>query len=220
MPTRFASAWKLRGIVATICLFGAGIAPDASCQQGPSFPSHALQSSSEMEKNAGRSGVCDLIRQRLKYIERVSESKWNTQSSIEDPEREATILKDVETKAKVAGLPPSWIQHFFRLQIEASKVIEYQLFAKWQESSQPRFPNALDLKTEIRPHLDELTDALLFTLKRDWTSIHSSQVTEAEHEGCPATNEHPDAWRIAQMPLIDRSVETVRPAPSAVEMHR
>jgi len=47
--------------------------------------------------------------------------KWNTESAIEDPEREQKILQDVGAKAKQANLPPQWVQHVFRLQIEAAK---------------------------------------------------------------------------------------------------
>jgi Chorismate mutase type II len=52
---------------------------------------------------------------------RRSKVKWNTGSAIEDPEREQKILQDVGAKAKQANLPPQWVQHFFRLQIEAAK---------------------------------------------------------------------------------------------------
>jgi hypothetical protein len=53
--------------------------------------------------------------------------KWNTGSAIEDPEREQKILQDVGAKAKQANLPPQWVQHFFRLQIEAAKLVQYQI---------------------------------------------------------------------------------------------
>jgi len=79
--------------------------------------------------------LSDLIERRLALMEEVSKAKWNTGSAIEDPEREQKLLQDVEAKARQADLPPQWVQHFFRLQIEAAKLVQYQLFSQWRKSN-------------------------------------------------------------------------------------
>jgi chorismate mutase len=138
------------------------------------------------------------------YIERVSESKWNSGSPIEDPEREIAILNAVGKKAENAGLPAAWTEHFFRLQIEASKVVEYQDFAQWRDKGQGAFPHASNLNTELRPHLDGITDALISALSREWPVIKSSS-----HHGlrCSDSMDLPNAWALAMTPLLDRSAE-------------
>ena len=151
--------------------------------------------------------LCDLIAGRLKYIEQVSRSKWNSRSPIEDPAREQVILEDVNLKAAKLGLPPIWAQHFFRLQIEASKQIEYQLFAEWQQKRQGRFPDALDLKSQIRPRLDEMTESLLLALRANWNLL-SSRDGAQKVKACRVSSAYPQTLKVALSPLIDRSAET------------
>ncbi|AXC11896.1 Periplasmic chorismate mutase I precursor [Acidisarcina polymorpha] len=147
-------------------------------------------------------------------MEQVSKSKWNTKSSIEDPEREQKILADVAVKARELGLSPQWVQHFFRLQMEASKQVQYQLFAEWHETSQAQFPEVLDLKTAIRPRLDSLDDKILAAMKANWSTL-SLRGANQQLQGCEVPTKFPKAMAFALTPLTDRSSETTGIAPAS-----
>lgn len=158
--------------------------------------------------------LCDLIAGRLKYIEQVSRSKWNSRSPIEDLAREQVILDEVNLKAAKLGLSPMWAQHFFRLQIEASKQIEYQLFAEWQQKQQGQFPDTLDLKSQIRPQLDEMTDSLLSALRANWNLLSSRDAAQRV-KACRVNSVYPQTLKVALSPLLDRSAETADSIDSA-----
>jgi chorismate mutase-like protein len=141
-------------------------------------------------------------------MEEVSKAKWNTGSAIEDPEREQKILQDVEAKAKEAGLPPQWVQHFFRLQIEAAKLVQYQLISQWRQSNHGSFSEVMDLKSQIRPQLDQITVALLVALKANWPTIEARPIDSAEAVALSKTKRFPRAVVVALTPLFDGSAQS------------
>jgi chorismate mutase len=115
-----------------------------------------------------------LMRQRLDLITEVARSKWNTGSSVEDLAREQSLADDVAALAPRYGLSPQLAAKFFRAQIEAAKLVESALIARWTLSHTAAFAEAADQRTVIRPKIDRLTAQLLAalaavapTLKRD-----------------------------------------------------
>ncbi|HEY1394154.1 MAG TPA: gamma subclass chorismate mutase AroQ [Methylibium sp.] len=108
-----------------------------------------------------------LIDQRLLLAQDVARAKWNTQGAIEDLPRETQIIRGLGQQAKALGLPAPWVESFFRAQIEASKTVQRELFARWERERQGRFDDAADLATVIRPKLDVLTAKLMRALADD-----------------------------------------------------
>jgi chorismate mutase len=148
-----------------------------------------------------------LIEQRLSLMTDVARAKWNGGSAIEDPTREQQLLADVAVKAQTAGISAAWAQHFFRIQIEAAKEVQYCLFAQWTAERQGPFPQVQDLKTGIRPKLDLLTAELLQELARQWPQL-SKRGSPEENESLYQQSGNWTASRVAWLPLIDGSLQS------------
>jgi cyclohexadienyl dehydratase len=150
----------------------------------------------------------DLVDQRLSLMTEVAKAKWNSGSAIEDPTREQQLLADVAAKSPALGISANWAQHFFRLQIEAAKQVQYCLFAQWTAERQQPFPQVEDLKTEIRPKLDLLTTELLQELAKQWPEL--TQHSSPEHKDSrPADSTARD---LAWLPLTDGSLRSLQHA--------
>jgi chorismate mutase len=106
-----------------------------------------------------------LVSQRLALAEPVAHWKWLNHKPITDTPRENTLLADVQKRATVAGVDPTFARAFFRDQIDASTQVQQALFASWQSSQPPAGP-APDLATVTRPQLDRLTAQLINALAR------------------------------------------------------
>jgi chorismate mutase len=158
---------------------------------------------------SGGNSLTGLIEQRLSLMTDVARAKWNNGSAIEDPVREQQLLTDVGSKAQPLGLPAEWAQHFFRLQIEAAKEVQYCLFAQWTAARQKPFPEVQDLRTTIRPELDRLTVELLQELARQWPQLSTRGLPEQNAlRSAQSTNEI--ATHLAFLPLSDGSVQSYR----------
>jgi chorismate mutase-like protein len=105
-----------------------------------------------------------LIDARLLLGEDVARYKWNTHGAIEDPPREARVIESVLPQAVALGLPAGRATAFFRAQIEASKILQHELFARWQREGQGHFDGVPDLAGATRARFDQLTPRLLHAL--------------------------------------------------------
>lgn len=112
--------------------------------------------------HAGVDRLLGLIRDRLDVMHDVARRKWADKSPIEDPAREAALLKDVEERGAELGLAPAETRAFFAAQIEAAKLVQQADFKLW-ETKGPE-GEAPDLKTVLRPKIDALNRAMLATL--------------------------------------------------------
>ncbi len=101
------------------------------------------------------------IDQRLLLAEPVARAKWNVHAQIEDRQREELVIQAAVKQGAALGLSAEWIETVFRAQIEASKIVQRELFAKWDAEHAGKFDDAPDLAKTIRPELDRLTAALL-----------------------------------------------------------
>ena len=108
--------------------------------------------------------LAGLIDERLALMPDVARYKWNQGLAIEDLPRERQLLEAVRAQAQGRGLSPDRAEAFFAAQIEASKVMQRELFAQWRAAAAGHFDNVPDLATQIRPHLDALTPRLLDAL--------------------------------------------------------
>lgn len=114
--------------------------------------------------------VIALVAQRLALATPVAQYKWLNQKPITDAPREKKVLADVVSKATSQGVDPDFARLFFGDQIEASKMVQRQLFEQWHASGASATPAphapAPDLATEVRPKLDTLDATLIQALSR------------------------------------------------------
>lgn len=107
---------------------------------------------------------------RLVVMRDVARWKWVNKAPIEDPEREASSLRDVAEKGRDFGLDPEATRAFFEAQIEAAKLMQREYFRRWREGAPLPEGDIPDLKTEIRGRIDalnrDLTEALPDALAR------------------------------------------------------
>ena len=105
-----------------------------------------------------------LVDARLALMPDVARYKWNRKQAIEDPPREQALLDSIQAQAPRYGLDPARAVAFFAAQIEASKILQRELFFGWQANGQGEFAATKDLATDIRPALDALNPRLLAAL--------------------------------------------------------
>ncbi|SHN33129.1 chorismate mutase, putative [Duganella sacchari] len=101
------------------------------------------------------------IDERLLLAEAVARAKWNVQAPIEDLPREAQVIAAAVQQGRTLGLPDAWVAAVFKAQIEASKTVQRELYAKWKAQQAGHFDDAPDLANTIRPQLDRITTQLL-----------------------------------------------------------
>ena len=112
------------------------------------------------------------VDQRLQLAQDVARAKWNVQGPIEDLQREELVIQAAVRQGLALGLSEAWIRSVFRAQIEASKTVQRELYAKWNAQHAGRFDDAPDLARTIRPELDRLTTQLLLSMAGNQAVLH------------------------------------------------
>ncbi|WP_246184097.1 gamma subclass chorismate mutase AroQ [Pandoraea anhela] len=102
---------------------------------------------------------------RLSISEAVARNKYASGKPVQDTPREQALLDNVGERAPQFGLTPAQARTFFRLQIEAGKLVQTALLARWaRDGAAPGEP--VDLSTRLRPALDKLGTSLMHDLGR------------------------------------------------------
>ncbi|MDX3541357.1 chorismate mutase [Streptomyces europaeiscabiei] len=109
--------------------------------------------------------LTDLFADRLLVADKVAAAKYGTATPIDDPVREKAILDDVAGRAVGLGLDPDAVTAVFRDQIEANKLVQRGLYARWDAHPQERPTERPDLVKDVRPVLDRITTQLLTALQ-------------------------------------------------------
>ncbi|MFI6805450.1 chorismate mutase [Streptomyces luteogriseus] len=163
---------RTRRLRSALTLLGA-MATAATVALGPAGPATA---DTDRPAPAGRSttahglaSVTDLSARRLLLADKVTAAKYGTDTPIDDPAREAQILTDVRARAAGLGLDPDGVAAVFRDQIEANKLVQRGLHARWDANPGERPTERPDLAKEVRPALDRITTGLLAALREtEW----------------------------------------------------
>jgi chorismate mutase len=113
----------------------------------------------------GLTALTDLFAERLLLADKVAAAKYGTDKPIDDPVRERQILDDVAARATALGLDPDAVKAVFRDQIEANKLVQRGLYARWDARPEERPTERPDLVKEVRPQLDRITTQLLDALR-------------------------------------------------------
>ncbi|MFG3256782.1 chorismate mutase [Streptomyces sp. NPDC048172] len=109
-----------------------------------------------------------LSARRVELADQVAAAKWFTGKPVDDPARERKLLADVARRSPALGLDPARTTAVFRDQIEANKLVQRALHARWRAHPAERPRRAPDLGAEVRPALDRITTGLLDELRRTW----------------------------------------------------
>jgi len=120
--------------------------------------------------------LTDLAARRVAIADQVAAAKYGTPSPIDDPVREQQIYDSVAARAPELGLDPADAVRFFRAQIEANKVVQRGLYARW-DAHPAQAPSTKPDLGEIRPVIDRLNTGLLTEL--------SSSLSARKARSCP-----------------------------------
>lgn len=104
---------------------------------------------------------------RLELSRQVALAKWDTRQPVADPPgdpRELQVIEAAVHEAGTRGLPAALAGAFFADQIEASKLVQFTLIARWRREGGPPRGARADLRRELRPALDRLRPRLIAAL--------------------------------------------------------
>jgi cyclohexadienyl dehydratase len=108
--------------------------------------------------------VLALADERLALMPAVAAWKWRHDAPVSDPARERAVIDNAAGAAGRLGLGAGPVQRVFELQISAARALEEDLVGRWRargfDFAQP-IPN---LQSELRPHLDRITQQMLSAL--------------------------------------------------------
>jgi chorismate mutase len=120
-----------------------------------------------------------LMRSRLAVMHDVARRKWADNSPIEDPDREAALLRDVADRGRALGLDPSTTRAFFGAQLEAAKLVQRADFRRWVADQRGSDAEAPDLAGVLRPRIDALNHDLLAALSRAMPRLRADDDAKA-----------------------------------------
>jgi cyclohexadienyl dehydratase len=108
--------------------------------------------------------VFRLIGERLRLMRDVAAWKHLHREPIVDAAREQQVLEQTVQQAAALGLEPQSARELLALQIRLAVRVQLSLTKTWESGASPPPLQAPDLKTELRPRLDEIGGQLLRAL--------------------------------------------------------
>ncbi|MDQ1029143.1 chorismate mutase [Streptomyces umbrinus] len=156
-PHRLRSVFVTAAVLATAAVSGT----TSATAHAP-----AAYTSATAVRASGLGALTELFAERLLLADKVAAAKYGTESPIDDPVRERQILDDVAARAAGLGLDPDSVTAVFRDQIEANKLVQRGLYARWDAHPDERPTERPDLAKEVRPALDLITTRLLASLRQ------------------------------------------------------
>ena len=147
-----------------------------------------------------------LCAERLLLADQVAASKAQTGKAVEDAAREAEQLTLLSAHAQTHHLAPKQVASFFRWQMEANKLIQYQLLAA-SLSSDGASPMPLE---EIRTRLNLLNQELLQTLAPALTELQQGTCHEQLYGAIEAQAEQQKLDALHRTALIRAFGDTCR----------
>jgi serine protease Do len=133
-----------------------------------------------------RAAVNDLLRlmqRRLALMNEVARWKWSAKVSPADADREHDFLAKIQAQGKSLGLPPEVTRAFFAAQLEAGKRVQEQFVQQWKQAGRGPFPNVPDLKTNLRPQIDAVSQDMLAPLATLQAHLANPVVQKQLREG-------------------------------------
>jgi chorismate mutase len=125
------------------------------CSEGRAYPQNARDKLQPLVETSAR---------RLAFAEQVALAKWDSGTPVEDAAREAQVIASATKAGESKRLDPAWVSNFFKVQIEANKIIQYLLIAEWRRQGKAPDHTPVSLAGAIRPQLDKVQDVLIAEL--------------------------------------------------------
>lgn len=147
--------------------------------------------------------IRDLLIERLALMEQVAAYKWNAQRPIDDPVREANVLKASMARARAAGLDPNVAKRFITAQMEAAKIVQRHFFAIWREAEPVDISEPPDLVTELRPKIGALSGALIEAVANQSVELESCSAAQVLRPVPSELQPVPEAWTMAVGGVLD-----------------
>jgi chorismate mutase len=151
--------WKL-AVVATLTLGGIGAA-------------HAQNAVEQLQP------LVETTAHRLIIGEQVALAKWDGGKAVEDPPREALVIRGAVTDGAAKGLDRASVSNFFNAQIEGNKTVQYALLGDWYRAGKAPDHTPVDLMKNIRPQLDEVQKSLIAELV-DTVAVRKSETCHSD----------------------------------------
>ena len=98
---------------------------------------------------------------RLAIAKQVALAKWDNHTAVEDASRESRVISAASDEGASKGLDRTFVSRFFAAQIEANKLVQYSLLAKWARTGKVPVHKSINLSITIRPELDRLDKELV-----------------------------------------------------------
>jgi chorismate mutase-like protein len=160
----------------------------------------------ERDLTAAVDRLWGLLRRRAELSVEVAKWKWNAKAPILDRAREQRLLDAMTAAARARGIDPLLVGSVFRAQLEASRAVQANLFAKWKAEGVITHAKVEDLATTLRPALDQTGKQILDVLEQLDPVRDSLQLREAVEKRM-ARASHDSVWtpgieRTAFLPLL------------------
>ncbi|KAL3070561.1 hypothetical protein niasHT_032351 [Heterodera trifolii] len=105
-----------------------------------------------------------MINNRLMVAHELALYRFAHQIPVDDPEREATVLKHVGNQANAAGIDAEFAVNFLLAQMEANKMIQRGYIDRWNSDHSFESKYVPDFEKEIQPKFSYATNALILSL--------------------------------------------------------
>lgn len=138
---------------------------------------HASSLSSATSQPPALEPLIQSIIERNAIADQVALGKWNGHTPVFDPAREQQLLESVRHKAHRYQLQPDDAALFQLGQMEANRLIQYQLLDRWHREGKVPPTQRISLN-ELRHQLDTLQDNQLEALARIEPLRHQNDCAE------------------------------------------
>jgi chorismate mutase len=106
--------------------------------------------------------LLSLVVRRLAVAESVAAAKWSSGRSVEDGDREAVVLSAAAASARRAGIDATFVCRVMAAQIEASKIVQGGLIARWLD--EPAAPTSQPELRGVRLTLEAIDEEFVTAL--------------------------------------------------------
>ena len=147
--------------------------------------------------------LAGLLEQRLELGVEVARAKWNSGQPIQDEVREQAVIEATVDRAAALGIDVALARSLITDQIAASRLLQEGLHEEWRRTGQQPFPDAADLRRDLRPKFDALGGELLSVLKEAEPLLRTGDGRAAMHAtGLSAMAHRPEPVRTRALALF------------------
>jgi chorismate mutase len=167
---------------------------------------------SESQAADGAAGrLREAMIERLGAMPDVARHKWNSHAAVEDPPREKLVVDAAIAEGQELGLAPRAVRTAVEAQIEAAKIIQAGLIARWSAEQASPFAGVPDLATVLRPRIQQATSGIVAGLAGSIDELGSCEAVRDLRDLPAALQAYPAAWAVAVEGVIAAAVDGAPP---------